>query len=243
MKITYSHFAIILSSLCFTACTPEKVGDNALSTQEKEEGWTLLFDGQSTDGWHLYNQGKVASAWIVEDGLLNCVADTFDVVHEDLLTDEEFENYDLKFDWKISEAGNSGVFINVIERDTIPKAWASGPEYQLLDHSHAAPEYLKDTLRRAACLYNLYPQVNAVDPKPSGEWNHSEIVQKGGKVEFYLNGVLTAEQDLTTEAWKERIASSGFSYFPLFGRATKGHIALQDWSKGVSFKNIKIKEL
>ena len=87
------------------------------------------------------------------------------------------------------------------------------------------------------------PQKNPSQAKPMGQWNESQIKQNNGKIEFYLNGILTAEQDLNSQAWKDMIAKSGFKYFPLFGKSTKGRIALQDWSKGVSFRNIKIKEM
>ncbi len=182
------------------------------------------------------------SAWIVKNGELFCNPDTFQVEHGDLVSDKEYKNFELKFDWRITTAGNSGVFINVIENDTIPRAWASGPEYQLLDHEGIGKDYLKDSTKWVACLYGFMPQKNASIPKPTGQWNESRIVQNYGKIEFYLNGILTAKQDLSSDAWKNMVAKSGFKYFPLFGKSIFGRISLQDWSKGVSFKNIKILE-
>ncbi|WP_255048406.1 DUF1080 domain-containing protein [Lacihabitans sp. CS3-21] len=244
MNLRLTYFLLILAfAFVNFSCSEKKVGNNELSDSEKKDGWQLLFDGKTAQGWHLYNKANTPSAWIVKDGELFCNPDTFEVEHGDLVSDKEYANFELKFDWKITTAGNSGVFINVIERDTIPRAWASGPEYQLLDHEGIGKEYLKDSTKWAACLYGFMPQKNVSKPKSAGQWNESRIVQNNGKIAFYLNGILTAEQDLTSETWKGMVANSGFKYFPLFGKNTKGRIALQDWSKGVSFRNIKIKEM
>lgn len=244
MNLRLTYFLLILAfAFVNFSCSEKKVGNNELSDSEKKDGWQLLFDGKTAQGWHLYNKAKTPSAWIVKDGELFCNPDTFEVEHGDLVSDKEYANFELKFDWKITTAGNSGVFINVIERDTIPRAWASGPEYQLLDHEGIGKEYLKDSTKWAACLYGFMPQKNVSKPKSAGQWNESRIVQNNGKIAFYLNGILTAEQDLTSEIWKGMVANSGFKYFPLFGKNTQGRIALQDWSKGVSFRNIKIKEM
>ncbi|WP_316736507.1 DUF1080 domain-containing protein [Pedobacter aquatilis] len=222
-----------------TAASAQKVTNNLLSENEKNEGFKLLFDGKSTKGWHLYNQGKISSAWLAINGELRCVPGTA-AAHGDLVTDEKFQNYELRFDWKISKEGNSGVFINVLERKDIPTAWASGPEYQLLDSKHY--DYAKE-LKRSGCLYGFSKQLNAPPIVAAGGWNHSIIRQQNGKVQFFLNGVLTAEQDFTTEQWKKAIAATSFSNFPEFGKQTSGQISLQDWNKGVAFKNIKIKNL
>jgi hypothetical protein len=213
--------------------------DNTLTSQEKKAGWKLLFNGQSIQGWHLYNTKGAFTVWKVSNGELLC--DPKDrSAPGDLVTDQEYKDFDLKYDWKLPKGGNSGVFINVLERTDIPTAWASGPEYQLLDNSH--PDYSKPK-SRSGCLYSFYPQKKRVENKPIGDWNHSEIKQKDGKISFYLNGVLTCSEDLKSEAWKKAIAASHFKSFPEFGKHYNGHIALQDWSTGVSFKNIKIKEL
>lgn len=213
--------------------------NNELSADEKKDGWVLLFDGTSTNGWHLYNADKKASVWEVKDGELFCNPQN-GKEHGDLVTDEAFENFDLTFEWKMSADGNSGVFINAIERDTIPAAWFSGPEYQLLGNDHA--DFKTDT-KRAGCLYGFSAQKTTVATKPVDEWNKSRIKQVNGKVEFYLNGTLTAEEDFKSQEWLNKVMQSGFKMFPEFGRHTKGHIVLQDWAKGVSFRNIKIRAL
>ena len=229
---------LLAAFMVLQACSPAKDKNNQLTDEEVKAGWHLLFDGKTTDGWHLYNRGKVPSAWIVTNGELYCKPDG-KLEHGDLITDKEYENFDLQFEWKLIQYGNSGVFIDVIEDSSIRTAWASGPEYQLLDGLHpdnASPN------RRSGCFFGLFPQLNHVDPRPAGEWNLSRIVQNNGKVQFYLNGVLTADQDLKSQAWLDSVSNSHFKIFPEFGKHTKGRIGLQDWSKGVSFRNVKIRE-
>jgi len=240
LKNLFSGAFLTFSVALLCSCSRGSDLPNQLTPEEQKEGWELLFDGQSLNGWHLYNEGNKPSAWKVENGELMYRSDSARVEHEDLVTDKEFENYDFRFEWKISEEGNSGVFINVVERKDIPTAWASGPEYQLLDSLH--PDYAVNLKKRAGCLYGFTEQKNPVPARPAGEWNQGRIVQQNGKVQFYLNGLLTAEQDMTGESWKEMIAASSFNYFPDFGKATKGRIGLQKWYKSVAFRNLKIKE-
>jgi hypothetical protein len=213
--------------------------NNMLSKKEQAAGWKLLFDGHSTSGWHLYNSTAQLTVWNAKDGALVCNPQDKSEAG-DLISDRQFKNFDLKFDWKLPKGGNSGVFVNVLERKDIPTAWASGPEYQLLDDAN--PDFAKPQ-SRSGCLYGFAPQKTPVKSKPSDTWNHSEIKQQNGKVKFYLNGVLTAEEDFASKAWADQVAKSHFSKFPEFGKHIDGRIALQDWSTGVAFRNIKIKAL
>lgn len=240
LPLTYTLF-VGLAAFLLSAFNQISVDNNQLTDAEKKEGWKLLFDGKTLNGWHLYNKGKIASAWTVRDGDLYCDPEAYKPERGDLVSDGIFTNYELKFDWKIAQGGNSGVFINVAEQKDLPTAWTSGPEYQLLERSH--PDFDMSPQKRAGALFNLYPPKNAVDPKPFDQWNQSVIKQVNGTIEFYLNGVLTAQQDLTSQAWKDKIAQSNFKAFPQFGTFTKGRIALQDWSKGIAFRNIKVKPL
>jgi hypothetical protein len=216
---------------------------NVLSPVEEEAGWQLLFDGQSTSGWHLYNEGNIKSAWTVRNGELVCDPTIEKVERGDLVSDQVFSNYDFSFEWKISEAGNSGVFINVQESPEFPTAWTTGPEYQLLDNANVPKEYLESGKFSAGCVYSLSPLLNEVQPKPAGEWNTSRILQQNGVITFWLNGVETGHEDMKTERWKQLIAGSKLGNFPSFGKAIQGKIAFQDWSKGVALRNIKIKEI
>ncbi|MCK7553773.1 DUF1080 domain-containing protein [Chitinophaga sedimenti] len=222
-----------LLALSVSSCTsPPR--DNSLSAEEKKDGWTLLFDGETLSEWHVYNQPSGVSNWKAVNHTIYCDP-TRPVAPADLVTNKIYKDYILQFDWKLSEAGNSGVFINVLEDPAIPATWASGPEYQLLDAKH--PDY-SNLKKRPGCLYNFAPQANAVEAK-HGDWNTSRIEQQHGKVKFYLNDILTAEQDFTTAAWRDTIANTHFREWPEFGKHTEGHIALQDWKKGYRLKTSK----
>ena len=238
-NITKSLSILAISAAIFTCYAYTGDQTNKLSTKEKAQGWKLLFDGSSTNGWHLYNSQAAFTVWKAKDGELFC--DPADKTGPgDLVSDNEYKDFDMKFDWKLPKGGNSGVFINVLERKDVPTGWASGPEYQLLDNAN--PDYAKPQYR-SGCLFGMTSQKNPAKTKPADTWNHSEIKQKNGKVQFYLNGVLTTTEDFTSKAWAQKVASSHFHAFPEYGKHISGHIVLQDWATGIAFRNIKIKEL
>jgi hypothetical protein len=239
---------LILLFFCFSfgfskVSAQEFDANNRLNTDEIAAGWQLLFDGKTTSGWHLYNEGKINSAWNVKNGELVCDPNIEKVERGDLVSDNQYKNFDFSFEWKISEAGNSGVFINVQEAPEFPTAWTTGPEYQLLDNANMPNDYLVDGKHSAGCVYSLSPLLNEVQPKPSGQWNHSRILQQNGVITFWLNGIETGHEDMKTERWKQLIAGSKLGNFPSFGKAIQGKIAFQDWSKGVALRNIKIREI
>jgi hypothetical protein len=245
MKKQFAMFNLCASFFCslfLGSCSNHAGEHNILSDQEKKEGWTLLFDGSTMTGWHIFNRGNIPSAWSVDSASLVCNPHAKNVKHGDLVTDKEYENFDLTFDWKISEAGNSGLFINVQERPELGTTFSTGPEYQLLDDQHSEKDYLSNPSHKAAAIFGVIPNNTNTIPT-SGVWNHSRILQQNGKVTFWLNGVLTVQTDFHSDEWKKSVAASSMSHYPEFGAATKGHIAVQDWTNGVSFRDIKIKEL
>nr|WP_299339509.1 DUF1080 domain-containing protein [Allomuricauda sp.] len=215
---------------------------NTLLDIEKEQGWELLFDGETLNGWHLYNKPDSTrfSAWEVQDGTLFCNATDETKVFGDLVTDKEYENYELVFDWQMAIRGNGGVFINVQESPSYSATYQTGPEYQLLEPTHMDT---KTPLKRPGCVWGLSPQLNPVEAKATGQWNTTKIVQQDGEIEFYLNGKLTAKEDLTSQDWKKKIAASSFKDVAGFGEATRGKIALQNWYFDAWFRNMKIREL
>ena len=215
---------------------------NQLSDFEKEQGWTLLFDGESLNGWHLYNKPDSTkfSAWEVRNGNIFCDATDENKVFGDLVTDKEYENYELVFDWQMALRGNGGVFMNVQESPEYNATYRTGLEYQLLEPSHSDT---KTPLKRPGCLWGVSPQVNIVEANITGQWNKARIVQQDGKIEFYLNGKMTAMEDLMSSDWKEKIADSNFKDNDSFGKVAKGKIALQNWYFESWFRNMKIREL
>jgi len=228
---------LLLASGCSSTSS-----ENVLSDQEKQDGWILLFDGKTLDGWHLFNRGAIASAWSVDSGHLVCNPHAKNVKHGDLVTDKVFTNFDLQFDWKISFAGNSGLFVDVQERPELGTTFSTGPEYQLLDDRNVPADYEANLSHRAASIFGVVPNTGNIIPK-SGEWNRSRILQQDGKLSFWLNGQLTVQVDLKSDEWKQLVAASSMSKYPEYGAAATGHLALQDWTNGVAFRNIKIKDL
>jgi len=210
-------------------------------------GWTSLFDGSSTNGWHGYLKNTVGKAWKVQDGTLYLdAAAKKDAPSEggDLVTNEEYENYHLKLEWKISPKGNSGIIFNLHEAPEFQNTYNTGPEMQILDNgTPTVPGHPDARLftHRAGDLYDLIPSQEAV--KPAGEWNLSEIVVNNGKLDFYLNGKHTLSTQMWDDNWRQMIAISKFKDMKGFGTYRQGRIALQDHGNEVWFRNILIKKL
>lgn len=231
------------SIMSLIACTEPETGPNTLTPEEKKEGFKLIFNGATLNGWHPYNHQGTTSVWKVQNGELIRDAELKTIESADLISDKVYTNFDLRFDWKINKAGNSGVFINVQEDTAYVRTWMTGPEYQLLDNSNVQDHNHGDPKRQSGSLYGLVPIKNNAAPKPYTEWNQARILQENGKITFWLNDVITVEEDLNSDRWKQLVDSSGLAKYPAFGKATSGRIALQDWAKGVSFRTMRIKEL
>jgi len=215
------------------------LAQNTLTAQEKKEGWRLLFDGQTTAGWRQYNSDKNSDRWKVSNGELY-LDKSVKEGNGDIITDGEFKDYDLTLEWKIDSCGNSGVLFNVVEDPKFQATFHTGPEMQVLDNTcHPDAKIIK---HRAGDLYDLISSSKET-VKPTGEWNVARIVSKNAKMEFWLNGTKAVEFTMHTPEWDQMVANSKFKTMPNFGKALKGHIALQDHGDGVYFRNIKIREL
>lgn len=213
---------------------------NGLTEQEKNEGWQLLFDGSSTKGWHKYGGTAVGSAWSVADNSIHLNAGIKDQ-GGDIVTDQEYDNFDLKLDWKIDSGGNSGVifFINE-DKAKYEWPWMTGPEMQVLDNErHADAKIIK---HRAGDLYDLISSSKET-VKPALEWNSMEIKSLNGKLDLYLNGTNIVSTTMWDDNWKKLIAGSKFRNMADFGTYRKGRIGLQDHGNNVWFRNIKIRKL
>ncbi|MEL6674769.1 MAG: family 16 glycoside hydrolase [Bacteroidota bacterium] len=217
-------------------------GNNSLTDNEVAAGWTLLFDGKSTDGWRNFRRDDMGSAWQVRNGELSLMSKTErgDRYGGDIITEQEYENFELSLEWKISEKGNSGIMFLVQESDAYKSAWQTGPEMQILDNVGHPDGRIES--HRAGDLYDLI-ESKFVAVNPPNEWNHARIVLQDGHLEQWLNGYKVVETTLWDDAWKEMVAGSKFKDMPGFGTYQKGHISLQDHSDRVSFRNIKIRKL
>jgi hypothetical protein len=243
-KAGFFLFAVII----FYGCNSSKINSmntspGILTKQEKDAGWQLLFDGKTTNGWHGYGKQSFPTAWKVENGELHldAAAKRRDSTQGgDIITDEEFDNFDLKLEWKISKNGNSGIIFFVKEDPAYKNPYYTGPEMQVLDNiGHKDGKIHK---HKAGDLYDLIPSTTDAS-KPVGEWNQVEIISNNGKLDFYLNSQHIVSTTMWDDNWRKMIAASKFNQWPDFGTFKKGRIDLQDHGDDVWFRNIKIKKL
>lgn len=227
-----------------TTTTTEEVPVNTLTQAEIEEGWELLFDGESFEGWRGYNRDTFPDGgWVIEDGILRVVGTGMGEAGGeggDILYDEQFHNFHLKLEWKVSEGGNSGIFYLAQEIENRP-IWHSAPEMQILDNERHPDAMLGvDGNRQAGSLYDLIP-ATPQNFRGAGEWNQAEVLVYRGTVVHFQNGEPVVEYHLGTPAWDEMIANSKFAdYADVFGINRPGYISLQDHGDDVWFRNIKI---
>lgn len=242
-KLFIVSFVTALLFSCNSA--KQSMGTNKLTTEEQNAGWRLLFNGRNTEGWHKYGNAPVGSAWKITDGSLELdttVKENWQVKDGgDIISDEEFENFHLKLDWKIAKNGNSGIIFYIHEdKANYEFPWMTGMEMQVLDNNgHPDAKIIK---HRAGDLYDLIT-VSKETVKPYGEWNHAEIKCLNGKLDLYLNGENVVSTILWDDNWKKMVAGSKFRNMPGFGTYKKGHIGLQDHGNEVFFRNIMIKKL
>lgn len=227
--------------------TDSDMAINSLSQSEVEDGWILLFDGKTTDGWRGYKKDHFPTAWKLVDGSIHCMGSGRGEAGAkdggDIIYDKEFQNFTLSLEWKISEGGNSGIFY--LGQEELDYIWKTAPEMQVLDNDkHPDAKLGKDGNRQAGSLYDLIP-AKPQNAKPVGEWNQVEITVYKGTVVHKQNGVNVVEYHLWTPEWNELVAGSKFPGLnPDWADvASKGYIGLQDHGDDVWFRNIKIKEL
>ncbi len=207
--------------------------DNTLSADEKKDGWKLLFDGKTTEGWRGYKKDKCPDGWQVVEGALTRVKGGGDI-----LTVEQFADFEFTIDWRVAPGGNSGVIYRAAESQNAP--YMTGMECQVLDNDKHGDG--KNPLTSSASVYAVYaPSKNVC--KPAGEWNRMKIVAKGKHLEHWLNGEKVVECEIGSEDWNARVAKSKWAKVATYGKEPKGHIDLQDHGDKVEYKNIKVKIL
>ena len=203
--------------------------------------WVILFDGKTLNGWHGFNKTGAIPNWAIEDGAMVCLGAAADAHGGDIVTDAEYENFELKWDWKITKGGNSGVMYHVIESKKYTAPYETGPEYQMIDDI-GFPEKLEDWQKTGADYAMTIPNEKK-KLKPVGEWNNSRIVFNKGHVEHWLNGEKIVSFNAWDDTWKNKKETGKWKEYPDYGAAKKGHIALQDHGNKVYFKNIMIRVL
>ena len=226
--------------LFFCCHTPkEMTSDSTLTAEEKKEGWQSLFDGKTLKGWHQYGNKAPGSSWKVKDGVL--YIDTAAKDGGDIVTNDEYENFDFQVDWKISKGGNSGIIFMIHENKAkFNWPWETGPEMQVLDNEGHSDGKIKK--HHAGDLFDLIASTKE-SAKPWGEWNHAEIRILNAKLDLFLNGENVVTTTLWDNNWKKLVAGSKFANMQGFGTFTRGRIGLQDHGDEVYFRNIKIRKL
>lgn len=211
---------------------------NTLTAAEEAEGWQLLFDGDDLEQWRGYQRDTPPASWQPQDSVLAFVSAEDG---GDLMTREQFGDFELRYDWRISEGGNSGVIYRVTEESEQP--WHTGPEMQILDDErHPDARAGVGGNRTAGSLYDLIATPSGV-VHPAGEWNEARIVARGNRIEHWLNGQKILEFEVGSAAWDSLYQASKFSGMAGFGVQPAGHIVLQDHGDPVWFRNLKIRPL
>lgn len=239
--LTLLAFVTVSCGVATKSAAKEKVAATA------DEGWTVLFDGTSTENFRAYGKETFPEkGWTIEDGALKVNGSGRGEAGGgggDIITVKKYRNFELSLEWKVSEGGNSGIFY--LAQELPRKAiYMSSPEMQILDNDrHPDGRLGKDGNRQAGSLYDLIPAVPQ-NSKPVGEWNHVKILVYKGTVVHWMNGENVLEYHLWTDQWKQMCANSKFKDWPEFvNPAEEGYIGLQDHGDDVWFRNIKIKEL
>ena len=224
-----SLIVVLISNNGFGQQTEQPVAQDPAASE-----FTVLFDGTSLEHFRGYHQEAIGKGWKIDEGTL-----MFDGTGGgDIITKESYENFELHFDWKVTEGANSGVMYRVTLGDNAP--YFSGPEYQILDDAKHADG--RNELTSAGSLYAMYKPTNK-KLNPVGSWNSAKIVIVGNKIEHWLNGQMVVTTEVGSDDWNKMKEASKFKTWEKFGAASKGHICFQDHGNKVWFRNIKIKSL
>lgn len=235
-------FTMVVVSVT-SGCAAQSPALNTLTSAEKQDGWRLLFDGKTMDAWRGYQIPDMPPEWHVTNGSLTKVTNTKDIV-----TREQFGDFELMIDWKVALGGNAGIFYRATEKES--RVYWSAPEYQLAEDS-LTPDS-KNIMTSAGAVYGFYPSIRGL-ASPANEWNTTKIVCKGAHVEHWLNGKLIAQYELWSPEWNLKLHGDPndptqkalkFAPYKDFGMAKVGYIAIQgDHNGELELRNIKIRVL
>ena len=216
-----------------------------ISCSPSEDEWVELFNGEDLEGWHSYNAGDSFNGWYVDNGVLVFdPASRTEARSSNLMSNKQYTNFEISFDWMISDHGNSGFFWGVVEDKELEHPYLTGAEIQILDDGWTEYVQERGDINRAGSLYNLMPPSSIVS-KPAGEWNSYLLHIDHSSNEGFLifNDVEVLRFPVNGPEWDEMIAHSGFADWDGFGKSQTGYICFQDNGSKVAFRNIMLREL
>jgi len=228
----------LISGLAFSLLAVMTMSTDALA--QKKGKWETLFDGKTFDGWKIWKKGAITPEWQIEDGTMVLTKKG----GGDIMTVKQYGDFELELEWKISEAGNSGIMFHVQEGDEYCCPYSTGPEIQVLDDAKH-PDSFKGEAgnHKAGSLYDILPPNDLNVVKPAGQWNKAKVVVKNGRGESWLNGKKVVEFPTKGPEWDKMVGKSKFADWKGFAQFDRGHIALQDHGDKVWYRNIRIREL
>ena len=245
----WKRFAAVLAATCMMPGLVAAQSVNTLTPQEKAAGWQLLFNGTNLDGWHSYLQKAPGKDWSVQDGAIMLergrTGDEKDFA--DLVTSAEYENFDLKLEWKMTACADAGIMFYVHESPEYRETYETGPEMQIADLVCTKPDS-QVLYERSGDLFDLISS-DVERVREAGNWNQFEIISDHGHLQFFQNGHKVVDTHLWDADWNNLVAHTKFARMPGFAKFHKGHISLQGTEdKGETpirlwFRDIKIKSL
>lgn len=229
---------IVYTSCQWSASDSRQAGsqDSLTADPAPTGGWVSLFNGKDLEGWRGYQHHSIA-AWNVEDGTIHCDGHKKGAAPTDLITDQEYANFVLTVQWKLSTASNSGILFHVNEQ--YPHTYTSGPEYQLIDDEGWGK---LEPWQHTGSNYAMQVP-DTIPTRPIGQWNTTKIVVNGAHVEHWLNGVKALQYELWSPSWEAQKAAGKWKSDSAYGQSKSGHIALQYHGGDVWFRDLKIKPL
>jgi hypothetical protein len=228
-----ARFLAAMLLVAQAAAISAQPGANTLTAEEKRAGWKLLFDGSTLTGWRGFKSTTPPAGWKPLNGTL-----VLDGKGGDLMTVDQYADFELSLEWQISPNGNGGIMFRVAPGGE--NTYSTGPEFQLL-HNEGHNDG-KKPITSAGSNFAVHEPARDVT-KPVGQWNHIRLIVKGAHVEHWMNGEKLLEYELWSPDWDARVQASKFAKMPGYGRSKQGHLAIQDHGNWVAFRNIKIRVL
>lgn len=243
--ITILSIAAALTCAIGAQTYASKIGDPKpiKKAPARKTAWVSLFNGKDLSGWHSFNKTKPVQNWEIEDGALVCLGSVKGTdTGGDIVSDKQYANFELAWEWKIDKGSNSGVLYHVVEDPKYTATYVTGPEYQIIDDINWMPDKLEEWQKTGADYAMTIPN-GSKKLMPVGQWNTSRIVFNNGHVEHWLNGKKILEFTAWSPEWEKKKAEGKWKDHPEYGLAKLGHIALQDHGHKAYFKNIRVREL